>query len=949
MKKTKLFSRIFAATLAAVVTATTLITNSGAGLSAFAAGGGGGDPTQSDGKCNVTIVSPDVPSGEGTYRYDFYQIIGGEVEYDSDLGKHVIANPYWGSSMAENEHGGVLYDFDQVIKYTDEEKALSYAADAAATGGGNGGLFESLFDKDCWARGTTSGAGTGYSSAEQALFVALSGSVGWHSSVGSSSDSAFSNIGMELYKQYRDMIGKYNPNNPSTDTGFYAKFIRSNGTGKERSLKGFVELLNEKENTLAGYDLQAMAELLWTGASAKITLLGESPTGQTRTYNYKFVDTAKPVASSAVISKTSANTEYTVQLEPGYYLVACVDAESNKPANETYDSALKPKSFMLLLVGPNEKANTIVGKNTTAVATVDLKMFHETIGLTDIDADKKYGSVTSKMTWDSDGSSSEIFTEDYWLDRTSYGNLKRHIFEVSNNKYQFAGESVYDELVLYRIDVTLPKNFESYEDVGYFLAVLGDWNRGTTSAGICRDTRCRPLVYVKHEGTDPEYICDIGLDNIDDKVIGAFSCASTSNSNLACNPLGNISTYTKNGDIFANETMYLGDLFNKDQYGIGTDDPETTDVDEREIPFKGGDHIYIYFPAYYTNSNVITESDRLIKPAHTWAVYSNNPYSTAKANGGLSRDNGWVYRYVINGHVNSGDVGISPVSETNINTYSLTVHVGGDEEDTNGNKLFEYSNSDYALYRVNDEGEKEYALLYRGRNNGTTLCIGWYTISEIEEYFSGYGSVLEGEGDSVKIASGNHPISTSDFTLNFTLNSTVRDDNNKIVSYSRTINGLSFGIYYIEELSIGLDVQNNIKTYHYEKATQPFKLTIGQEYNPNVTSFVEANMAELINKLSVDFDQLETKDRTISAEILKPVPNDGNTDKNSVVRNLTENEAATDDGIVEVLITHKSMHLIWLPETGGIGTTIFFIIGGTIVVAATVLIVTRFRIKRERL
>ena len=58
---------------------------------------------------------------------------------------------------------------------------------------------------------------------------------------------------------------------------------------------------------------------------------------------------------------------------------------------------------------------------------------------------------------------------------------------------------------------------------------------------------------------------------------------------------------------------------------------------------------------------------------------------------------------------------------------------------------------------------------------------------------------------------------------------------------------------------------------------------------------------------------------------------------------------ATPNGVVDVLITHKSLQLIWLPETGGIGTTIFFIVGGAIVVMATVLIVTRFRVKRERL
>lgn len=897
MKKTRFFSRIFAAALAAVVTATTLITNSGAGLPAFAEGNEGGD-----GKYKVTIVSPDVPS-TGTYTYKFYRIIQGEVE-DND-GKNIIANAQWGDAF------GNAFTTDEILIARHDADETSEAADLKLT---KDQILITSFDSN-----VQDGRGA-YSSDLQDAIMNLY----YYFSGENKIDGLY-----QLYGGDKNAVESKNK--------FY--YVGNTASGAlPRTAAGFTEMLNKYATNSS--ILKAFTDLLYNGIPA-----GKASDVQ---QEIKFLDPAYSPTEVAI----TGTEELTVLVEPGYYLIACVD-ENGKLTN---DGKTKPKpvSAMLLLVGPNEEANTIVGKNTTSVATVDLKMFHETIGLEDLaDEDKLGNYVTKKMTW-SDAEGSDIFADDKWLDRASYGNLQRSIKYDKPNQYTVDGVDKFDEFVLYRIDVTLPENFESYEDVGYFLAVLGDWNRGGTNPGVSREMSCRPVVYVKHKDGTPEKICEIGYDMSDAKGKG-FSHSSINYNVGECNPLGNNDLYIKNGGYAAKDTMYLGDLFNKDVYGEGEDDPETTDVDERTIPFKGGDHIYIYFPAYFRGDITLTDSTRLIKPAHTWAVYSNNPHSTEKANGGVSRASDAKGRYIINGHVNCGDVGISSVPETNINTYSLTVNVTGEFEDSDGKK-FDIGYSDYTLYRINDDGEKEYALLYNARVSGNDVasCVGWYTIPQIREYFSAYGSggVLNGEGDSATIASGNKAINTY-YYLNFTVHNTKKVDG-KTVSWYRTIDGLAPGTYYIEELSIGTETQPNIKTYNYSAATQPFELVVGQKYNlnlPSATPFDVANKNYLIGELSVDFDQLETKDRTISAEILKPVPNEGATDasKNSVVRNLTDTEAATDDGVVEVLITHKSQKLIWLPETGGIGTTIFFIIGGTIVVAATVLIVTRFRIKRERL
>jgi LPXTG-motif cell wall-anchored protein len=52
-----------------------------------------------------------------------------------------------------------------------------------------------------------------------------------------------------------------------------------------------------------------------------------------------------------------------------------------------------------------------------------------------------------------------------------------------------------------------------------------------------------------------------------------------------------------------------------------------------------------------------------------------------------------------------------------------------------------------------------------------------------------------------------------------------------------------------------------------------------------------------------------------------------------------------DTGIIDTDIINKSG--IELPETGGIGTTIFYIVGGLLAVAAVVLLVTKKRMATE--
>ena len=57
-------------------------------------------------------------------------------------------------------------------------------------------------------------------------------------------------------------------------------------------------------------------------------------------------------------------------------------------------------------------------------------------------------------------------------------------------------------------------------------------------------------------------------------------------------------------------------------------------------------------------------------------------------------------------------------------------------------------------------------------------------------------------------------------------------------------------------------------------------------------------------------------------------------------------DGVTDTGIVNITVTNNQGAT--LPETGGMGTTLFYVIGGLLVVGAGVLLIVRFRMRARR-
>ncbi|MCD7856877.1 MAG: isopeptide-forming domain-containing fimbrial protein [Clostridiales bacterium] len=120
-----------------------------------------------------------------------------------------------------------------------------------------------------------------------------------------------------------------------------------------------------------------------------------------------------------------------------------------------------------------------------------------------------------------------------------------------------------------------------------------------------------------------------------------------------------------------------------------------------------------------------------------------------------------------------------------------------------------------------------------------------------------------------------------------------------------TITGLDAGTYYLTETAAPTG---------YNKLTSDVKLVITANYN-QLTSDTD---------LTQDYNSINTLSATAEVE--------------GTTKDLT---ATADTGIIQATIVNKAG--VAMPSTGGIGTTIFYVVGGVLVVGAVVLLITRKR------
>ena len=132
-----------------------------------------------------------------------------------------------------------------------------------------------------------------------------------------------------------------------------------------------------------------------------------------------------------------------------------------------------------------------------------------------------------------------------------------------------------------------------------------------------------------------------------------------------------------------------------------------------------------------------------------------------------------------------------------------------------------------------------------------------------------------------------------------------------------TFTGLDAGTYYLKELSApdGYIKDNNVHT-----------VIITAEYE-------KKSYTETISGMSVTYETSVLKDYTVTIDghaTTYNFNNEGLTDIDPVIKDITTDE----DRI-------KNIQGVELPSTGGIGTTIFYVLGGLLVVGAAVILVAR--------
>lgn len=821
---------------------------------------------------SVKIISPDVPAG-GSYSYNFYQIMAGDVQ-EID-GVNNIVNPEWGEALGGDK-------FDEVPEGQTPVGSMKSDAD---------------------------NAGIGYYPSSEVLFTALSGTMSCNPFP--SPNTPLATSAREEYWKILESYGVKNiDNNYFNNTFKYG--LKSDGgyTGNygsavtPRDVKGLAELLNKglDDGTLRSADLKAFADLLLNGVEVEIQLDGD---GNKESYKYEFI-TGEPQATAAVENDGT----YTVSgLASGYYLVSCVD-NTGELTNNGYESTMpiKPISAMLLMVGPaNDGVTEIVGKNAYSVPTVTLDIYQKPVKLNNNDVND-IGTIIKAG-------------EDDWKTTGSFD-----YYEDGNRQ----------EAILYRIGITLPMNFDQYEDSGYFLAVLDQYSHyGSSQSGLYKEINrlknVYPYVYVKH---DSDYNSVGRLDSNIGKITNNYAAAPTLTGGFTTH-----TTFNENAALgfYADELFCLGDLY------------ESKDSNE-ECNFKPGDTIYICYPAILNEQNVYVNENYLLNVNRIWAVYSNDPYANKLTNG----DGGYS-------HVVFGEVGVTTIAEANVNTYSVKLSVDGINGYTDGAK--------FALYRNVTDGDatiKEYACLYYNTSGIGNLTYVKRWVPETE--------IIPGENETFEDALQNYIYSYGSTKNEGYVLSTVLSSS--IDAGGVQIKGLAAGEYYLQELTISNKNPNheNITMKHYELAKDPIKFSVENEYNQNVNGYLgtagndengnaifettgNGNSKTFISKLTVKFAQ-EKQEKAIDTYIIKPTGTDdeGNivsVKNGSITTSLNEAEGsaayATEDGKIEIQVYHNELHPFRLPQTGGIGTMIFFIVGGAIVTAAVVMIVTRLRVKRERL
>lgn len=137
-------------------------------------------------------------------------------------------------------------------------------------------------------------------------------------------------------------------------------------------------------------------------------------------------------------------------------------------------------------------------------------------------------------------------------------------------------------------------------------------------------------------------------------------------------------------------------------------------------------------------------------------------------------------------------------------------------------------------------------------------------------------------------------------------------------------------------------ILKNADGKYYNKANDTGSIT----WVDNIDNATELTTTDAENGNVVVFDGLGAGTYTLEEKTVPDGYNKAENDTNMTVT-IANTDLTENIGTVEKPVTVTNNAGAVLPSTGGIGTTIFYVLGGVLIVAAVVLLVTRKRMREE--
>ena len=654
-------------------------------------------------------------------------------------------------------------------------------------------------------------------------------------------------------------------------------------------------------------------------------------------------------------TKTFADKSETVMqavVKPGYYVIKCQKTTPESVGNPKETE--KALYYSLVLVGATDLGTAEDNTALTGDATVNSKSGNSAATVKVKFYDKPYSDTNGRIIAKSDNTDAIL---------PSGGN-----FPTTDGEWKTNVSMPDLSYVNCRIEITLPETYECFDQ--YYLAVPVMYQYVDTYNNN-KNNSLQASNHFKRVG-DPEL--KIIKSDGNSTVVTKYG-ETTNDSDIKGKIEGNTYTYanTGNSDVqnfYADEVFVINDLrklINKDTIG---------ENDQLVIEFPVKFDLMLHKTAngittmggYDQNDNnasgsrdnvaYLRDNNLLQNYISARAVYSSNPNKGVTGYDDTNKVTKFTYDTSKAPNSLENPIAVSMRSAANIVTYRLHLRVE-QNADTAAEKgvsglnfaIYDKTTAKYAVVEkintnVIEDKDLEGLIYFSGTGNKKQTdawrITGWETISDLKAD----GAVddnkvttkkadaalqladTNGSLEIVGLAPGNYTfVSLDDAKGKF-----MKTGGN-YVDVMRPTNYDEFTVEIEDEVMTKVDSAEtevpflNPTSDLSLPAIKPVNSLSGKVFYKNSTT---ADLSVVDTTGGITGDAIGTKDPS-------------GDDFKTAVETLYANK---DQALVSVKITYIKPG-VRLPKTGGIGTVIFFAAGGAIVLAATVLIVTRIRVRKE--